>query len=115
MPPRPGFHGTGWRGRGGGAAPIPSHLAKYPDAEIGGLVLKRAGAALRGPASRGLTVSVPPSLPPYGPRTILPATMALLSDERIRYPRRSRASLAVWESPPPAPRPPKLLDRVREA
>jgi integron integrase len=41
--------------------------------------------------------------------------MALLSDERTRYPRTCHASLVVRESPPPAPRPPRLLDRVREA
>jgi hypothetical protein len=43
------------------------------------------------------------------------ATMALLSDERTRYRRTSHSPLGVRESPPPAPRPPKLLDRVREA
>jgi integron integrase len=41
--------------------------------------------------------------------------MALLSHERIGYPRTSHASRVVREPPPPAPRPPKLLDRVREA
>ncbi|HXJ80744.1 MAG TPA: phage integrase N-terminal SAM-like domain-containing protein [Candidatus Methylomirabilis sp.] len=41
--------------------------------------------------------------------------MALLSDERTRYPRTFHASLIVQVSSPRAPRPPKLLDRVREA
>ncbi len=43
------------------------------------------------------------------------ATMALQTNERMQSPRASHASLVVQEPSPPTPRPPKLLDRVREA
>ena len=41
--------------------------------------------------------------------------MVLQADERIRYPTASGTSLVVREPNPTTPRPPKLLDRVREA
>jgi integron integrase len=41
-------------------------------------------------------------------------TMALVIDERVRYPR-AAPDLVARESSPMGPRPPKLLDRVREA
>src|SRR5262245_36077989 len=51
----------------------------------------------------------------FGSGTTLPSTMALQTKERVRYPRAPDTSLVVRESSPTSPRPPKLLDRVREA
>jgi len=41
--------------------------------------------------------------------------MALQTNERMRYPQAPDASLVVQEPRPTTSRPPKLLDRVREA